>query len=341
MKNCEIILCLISCVVGWQLVEELCASKLFDRKVLPADCCSVQIPRCEWKNITCDANGELFSLQLFNVFLGTNLPETIDAPGPSIHTLKLVNCGLRGTVPRTIDQVSSLKILDLSNNQLEGNWPWTMVSFMEEFSIANNKMYGKTIFNTLTFERQWQNMTVLNIANNKFTEEWSAVNEAYFPKILYFNVENNQFSGGAPALRGVRQYRIGGNFFSFMTDVSFASPPETEARTLSDCDMTNVPFRNAPPAWLKPISERCHYRYDPSNRIYKFNDFTLNPVTTSTTTKTNKTDVSTTETSLVITFTSEAKQLSSTLLIHSMLTTASATKTILSLGLFCFLFALY
>lgn len=325
----------------WQIVEELCSSKQFNQQLLPLDWCSDKISRCFWTNITCDADGELLSLQLFNVLLNANLPETIDAPGPSIHTLKLVNCGLRGTVPRTIDQVSSLKILDLSNNQLEGNWPWTMVSFMEEFNIANNKMYGKTIFNTLTFERQWQNMTVLNIANNKFTEEWSAVNEAYFPKILYFNVENNQFSGGAPALRGVRQYRIGGNFFSFMTDVSFASPPETEARTLSDCDMTNVPFRNAPPAWLKPISERCRYRYDPSNRIYKFNDFTLNPVTTSTTTKTNKTEVSTTETSLAITFTSDAKQQSSTMPIHSMLTTAGATKTILSLGLFCFLFALY
>jgi len=282
------------------------------------------------------------------------LPDTIDAPGPEIRTLKLVNCGLKGTVPRTIDQVSSLKILDFSNNQLVGDWPWPMVSYMEEFSVANNQLYGKAYFNALMYERQWKNMTVLNIANNKFTEEWQYFGEEFWPKMLYFNIENNQFSGEAPSMRGVRQYRIGGNFFLELTEVAAINTRDTDARTLSDCDMTGVPFRKPPPFWLKPIAERCNYRYDPSNPVYKLNDFTVNPVTSTTAlaTATNGSKGSTDSVPLgvvvVVTSSSSASTAAkSTTLFSTLFSTDSiglsscANKTVLSLTLFCFVLALY
>lgn len=332
---------------AWQLVSELCESTKFPHSALPSNWCSTTVPRCEWQNITCNSNDELLSLQLFNVPLNIPLPDTIDAPGPAIRTLKLVNCGLKGTVPRTIDQVSSLKILDLSNNELVGDWPWTMVSFMEEFNVANNKLYGKANFNSLMFERQWVNMTVLNIANNKFTEEWQYFSEEMFPKMLYFNIENNQFSGEAPSMRGVRQYRIGGNFFTELTGVAEMAIRETDARTLMDCDMAGVPFRNPPPSWLKPIAERCHYRYDPSNPIYKLKDFTINPVTaTSTTTNTSKETTSSGSLFNVVTsssasMTKPTSMLSMLFSNDSVVLSSCANKTVLSLTLFCFVLALY
>jgi len=334
-------------------VSELCESTLFDRSILPANWCSKTIPRCEWQNITCNSNNELFSLQLFNVPLNIPLPDTIDAPGPEIHTLKLVNCGLKGTVPRTIDQVSSLKILDFSNNQLVGDWPWVMVSFLEEFNVANNRLYGKAYFNSLMSEKQWKNMTVLNIANNKFTEEWRYFSEDFWPKMLYFNIENNQFSGEAPSMRAVRQYRIGGNFFFELPEVAVKATRETDSRTLSDCDVTGVPFRNPPPLWLKAIAERCNYRYDPSNPIYKFEDFTFSPAPTSVAT-TAKMDANvskaTTGSSLFNVVTSSASSSSTskaTTMLSMLFSNDSivlsncANKTVLSLTLFCFVLALY
>jgi hypothetical protein len=272
-------------VAGWQLVDELCDTA-GARRVLPADWCDAAVPRCRWTNITCDGNNQLWKLDLYNVPLDAPLPDTIDAPGPYVHTLRLVNCGLSGPVPHTLNSVTTLRVLDLSNNALSGDWPaWQLVAgHLEQFNIANNRLGGLTMFNSLTFPNQWRNMTHFNIANNSFVEDWQLVSEPYWPKIVYFNIENNRFCGTPPALRRVIQYRIGGNYFVEIERVLDVPPPAVlNARyAFVDCDMSRVPFRPAPPVWLGPeLVSRCRYRYDPSNRIYTVGDLTTRAPTTS------------------------------------------------------------
>lgn len=269
---------------GWQLVDELCDSEAFARGILPRDWCSATVYRCRWQNITCDADNELLKLELYDVPLNSALPETIDAPGPNVHTLRLVNCGLSGPVPHTLSSVTTLRVLDLSNNALEGEWTaWPLVAGqLEQFSIANNRLGGKTFFNSLTFPHQWRNMTHFNIANNSFVEDWLSLIEPYWPAMRYFNIENNRFCGTAPTVRRAYQYRIAGNFFSEL-ERSPDPPPPFDSRIFSDCDMSRVPFRPPPDDWLKPFASQCRYRYDPSNKLYSVNDLTTTPTTTKTT----------------------------------------------------------
>lgn len=268
---------------AWQLVDELCRSQAFDQAVLPLNWCSKTVNRCQWQNITCDANNELLSLELFNVPLNIPVPDKIDAPGPSIRTLKMVNCGLRGPMPRTFDAVTTLRIVDFSNNALEGEWPWVMSSRLEQLNIANNKLGGLTYFNSLDHPGQWQATTHFNIANNSFTENWVAVSEVTWPALRYFNIENNQFSGQAPSMKRAYQFRIGGNYFSYFESNALPPPSPSDPLILSDCDMTGVPFRPLPPDWLKPRVSACRYEYDPSNKVYNNYDFTSYRSTPSTT----------------------------------------------------------
>lgn len=320
---------------SWQLIEELCESASIDQSILPFNWCSKTVERCRWQNITCDLNHELHSLELFNVPLNITLPETIDAPGPVIHTLKMVNCGLKGSVPSTLQQVTTLKILDLSNNKLEGEWPWSMVPFMEEFSVANNRLYGKTYFNSLTYPNQWLNMTRMNIANNLFTEEWEQVVEGYWPAMRYFNIENNQFSGAVPPIRTAFQFRIGGNYFGYFAPTYLQKAPSYNPQTFSDCDMTGVPFREIPPDWMKVYTDRCHYRYDPSNKLYRLGDFTIYPTTT-TTARLNSTTTAFAQTTANSTALPQESVFSSNRQV-----TSSATRAIFGAVLFCFVSLLY
>lgn len=332
----------LSVCFSWQLVQELCDSKQYDLSILPLGWCSDTTTRCKWPGISCDQNGQLYALELYDVPLNIPLPETIDAPGPAVHTLKLVNCGLTGTVPGTLERVTTLKVLDLSNNRLEGEWPWTMVSVMEEFSIANNRLWGKTYFNSLTFPNQWQNMTRLNIANNSFTEEWDQVVEGYWPAMRHFNIENNQFSGAVPPIRTAYQYRIGGNYFGYFTPTFLQKAPSYHPLTLSDCDVSRVPFREVPPDWMKAYVDRCRYRYDPSNKLYMISDFTFSPKPTTTYTSVNTTTNTTrarANTDSLTSASSSAKEPPSA--VSDLYATSFAARAIFSVALFCFGALLY
>ena len=264
----------IACTGSWQIVDELCDSTAFDRKILPQNWCNKDVRRCQWANVTCDRNEELLSLQLFNVPLNMPLPETIDAPGPVIETLKLVNCGLRGTLPMTFGQVSTLRAIDLSNNAIEGEWPWYILRRATEVNLANNRLGGRLLLDDISTYGPFANLTLLNLANNTFTEELRWLGGDSFPSIVYFNIENNQFCGRAPAIKRARQYRIGGNYFSVL-EPSLGNVPTSDPLVLSDCDMSRVPFRPLPPDWLTGRVSSCRYRYDPSNSVYSIRDFTL------------------------------------------------------------------
>lgn len=274
------ILLLVKMCFGWQIVNELCDTA---RSVLPRDWCSDTVFRCQWTNVTCDASNELLGVELFNVPLNMPLPDTIDAPGPSVRTLKLVNCGLRGTLPMTFWAVATLRVVDLSDNAIEGQIFSGVVARYDEFSVANNLMGGATYFFYSMKDDDFANLTRLNLANNSFTENMMTIDAGRFKSICYFNIEGNQFYGEAPSFPNARQYRIGRNYFSVLRTDIYNPAYTPDPLRLSDCDMTGVPFRGVTPDWIKAVPNQCHYRYDPGNHLYVASDFTQRTSTKATT----------------------------------------------------------
>jgi len=260
---------------AWQIVDELCTSGVYNASVLPASWCVANTDHCKWLNITCDASGNLLGVELWNVPLNAPLMHNIDAPGPQVATMKFVNCGLTGTVPMALESVSTLTALDLSNNALTGNFPWQTLLTLYFLNIANNKISGKSTIDAMVSQAPLAQIYHLNLANNTIQEEWNNVLEATLPGMAHFNIENNQFYGIAPAFLGALEYKIDGNYFVAL-EVGEAVPylGLPTSVTLAQCDMSRVPFRRPPPAWVLNLTNYCGYTYNPTNHEYMGNEFT-------------------------------------------------------------------
>jgi len=300
-----LLLVLLVDVQCWQIIDELCATAA---GALPADwCTTTQTTRCSWSNITCDDSGtQLLGVELWNAPLNMPLMRNINAPGPLVETMRFVNCGLTGSVPASLSTVTTLRVLDLSDNPALTNtgFNWEMLIKMREFNIANCRFSGTTYFNSVP---QFSNLSVLNLANNSLVEDWQLVTRGTFPAMVAFNIENNQFYGQAPSLVNALEYKIDGNLFfqleayagtyrtppppptdtlSLLTvsnlfpflpspaPTPMPTPAPTPVLPLSMCDMSRVPFRKSPPAWVETLPNACGYVYNPDNHIYMESDFT-------------------------------------------------------------------
>lgn len=326
-------------VQGWQIIDELCANNNLSVGVLPVDWCTSTATRCLWSNITCDdSSTQLLGVELWNTPLNMPLMRNINAPGPLVETMRFVNCGLTGSVPASLSTVTTLRVLDLSDNPALTNtgFNWAMLIKMREFSIANCQFSGASYFNSVP---AFANLSVLNLANNSLVEQWQSATSATFPAMVAFNIENNKFYGQAPALVNTLEYKIDGNFFAELetyagtyrtpppppTDTlslltvsnlfpflpspaptPMPTPAPTPVLPLSMCDMSRVPFRKSPPAWVETLPNACGYVYNPDNHIYMESDFTTtfpdstfanaNRITTITTTTSSKQELTLTPT---------------------------------------------
>lgn len=85
-----------------------------------------------------------------------------------LETLNIESSGLRGSIPLPIFKISSLKIMDFTNNSLSGALPKNMcshLSFLEELHLSYNQLTG-SIPSDLWGCRE---LMILSLFNNKLT----------------------------------------------------------------------------------------------------------------------------------------------------------------------------
>ena len=122
--------------------------------------------------------GHLKHLSIFNGELGfqgqenlnankvDKLPESISLLS-NLEELNLAWVGLGGLIPENFTQLSKLRFLNLSNNELEGALPaknWDNLQHLEMLELQNNK-FGGQLPGSLAFMTE---LTYVNLSHNDF-----------------------------------------------------------------------------------------------------------------------------------------------------------------------------
>lgn len=268
-------------VNAFQIVEELCDTTKIGALLSDGNWCSEKIDRCEWQGVRCDRQGRLTHLELSDVPLNTALPKTLDAPGAFVRSLRLDNCGLSGEFPATIASVSNLYDLSLARNRITGNLPWKWVmTKIVNLDVSHNRMGGESAMSPHYGSpgKEYSPLQQLRIAGNEFYENLDRFSAAQTHRVEVFDISDNKFVGRAPGFQYAAVYNISHNHFSEIeTPPADASKWAAEHSSglgspLSKCDAGGNPFRTEPPEWLEDDYERCKYRYDPSNKLWRLND---------------------------------------------------------------------
>ncbi|CAO2191905.1 unnamed protein product [Urochloa humidicola] len=101
---------------------------------------------CRWSGVTCDARGDVVSLNIKSADLGGALPGAGDLRplASSLKTLVLSGTNLTGAIPKEIGDLSELTTLDLSKNQLSGTIPAELCRLrnLQSLSLNTNSLRG-------------------------------------------------------------------------------------------------------------------------------------------------------------------------------------------------------
>ena len=102
-------------------------------------------PCSSWEGITCDNNSKsIYKVNLTNFGLKGTLQSLNSSSLPKIRSIVLRNNSLYGVVPHHIEEMSSLKILDMPVNILFGSIPPSIGNLVNLNSILlnDNKLSG-------------------------------------------------------------------------------------------------------------------------------------------------------------------------------------------------------
>lgn len=152
-----------------------------------------------------------------NANVGGTLADWLLNSLESLHELTLSRCGLTGEIPRNINQLNSLRLLDLSGNMLRGHVPFdSFTRHLKDLRLANNELEGtltSAIGNLREIERldvSSNNLSgelpvelfgglgaleILDVSNNRFTGTLQASTSPDASELRIINAENNRLSG--------------------------------------------------------------------------------------------------------------------------------------------------
>ncbi|DBB12932.1 TPA: hypothetical protein ACH3X3_005684 [Trebouxia sp. C0006] len=175
-----------------------------------ADCNSNKIAQdCNWAGIACQ-NGQVVALAV---------PCTVQSNGATGA------CALQGAPLDSLAQVTSLKLLDLSGNALQGTLPAAIGTALQSLSVlllGSNSLTG-------TLPTAWYSLTSLNVAdlgdNNLYgflPSSWSA-----WSNMRGLRLTSNGLTGSLPASygswAGIQELELGGNALYGTVPSSWAS----------------------------------------------------------------------------------------------------------------------
>ncbi|KAL0429967.1 UNVERIFIED_CONTAM: protein STRUBBELIG-RECEPTOR FAMILY 6 [Sesamum radiatum] len=160
------------------------------------------------------------TFDISNNNLGNQIPYQLP---PNVQRLNLAGNGFTAVLPYSISQMTSLKYLNVSHNQIQGQVaiPFSSLTALSTLDFSFNSMTGD-------LPQSLQSLTSMKnmyLQNNKFTGNIDVL--ANLP-LENLNIENNQFSGQIPEQLKSIHLQLSGNLFK---DVPAPPPsPGTPAK---------------------------------------------------------------------------------------------------------------
>jgi hypothetical protein len=148
-----------------------------------------------WYGIECSADYHVTTIVLSGENLRGTIPSTIGQLSSLIRLYLHIN-QLTGTIPSTIGQLSSLLHLELSRNQLIGTIPSTIgqLTSLDYLWLHNNQLIGSIPSNI----GQLSSLNILYLSNNQLTGTIPSTIGQLF-SLWYLELNGNQLTGVVPA----------------------------------------------------------------------------------------------------------------------------------------------
>ncbi|NNF33244.1 MAG: hypothetical protein HKN68_04000, partial [Saprospiraceae bacterium] len=98
---------------------------------------------CDWYGISCDVNGNVTGINLYNNGLSGSLPDVFFSL-PFLENFDVYNCDLNGPIPATLSSLNNLRHLNLSRNRFTGDIPreFFRLPQIQNLYLRNNLLEG-------------------------------------------------------------------------------------------------------------------------------------------------------------------------------------------------------
>lgn len=230
------------------LPNSLCALSALQELTLAGNRLTGEIPRC------IGALSSLTRLNISNNQLSGSLPTELGNL-TNLRELLLANNRLSGSLPASLGSTAPnrqaaiqaalrLERLDVSNNQLSGNIPPSFANLrsMQEFNVSTNALTSTSLEAIL---RGMQNISVLNLANNRFGNNFTdSLPPALrtMTSLVVLNLSNNQFIGSIPALSvgSLREIVLDSNRLTGTVPASIADLPQLRRFSVAGNRLTGL-----------------------------------------------------------------------------------------------------
>ncbi|KAJ4709598.1 LRR receptor-like kinase family protein [Melia azedarach] len=195
-------------------------------------------PFCSWKSVSCDANKEyVSSLSASGFGLSGSVPDTTIGKLSKLQSLDLSNNKIT-SLPSDLWSLGSLKILNLSRNQISGSLPSNIGNFglLEVFDLSHNNFSGEipaAISSLVSLKVlrldgnmfQWsippgllncQSLVTIDLSMNQLNDSLPDGFGAAFPELKSLNLAGNKIYGrdtDFAGLKSISSLNISGNLF--------------------------------------------------------------------------------------------------------------------------------
>ncbi|KAF3452959.1 hypothetical protein FNV43_RR03392 [Rhamnella rubrinervis] len=209
------------------------------------------IPFCSWRGVFCDASKEhAIEFVASGLGLSGSIPDTTIGKLTKLQTLDLSNNKITG-LPSDLWSLDSLKILNLSFNQISGSLPNNIGNFglLRSFDLSSNNISGEIPasigslvslqdlkLNHNRFEQNipsgilsCQSLVRVDLSSNRLNGSLPDGFFAAFPKLKSLNLAENEIKGQGSdflELKSITTLNISGNLFQGSVIEIFKEPLE-------------------------------------------------------------------------------------------------------------------
>ncbi|KAH7387421.1 hypothetical protein KP509_16G022100 [Ceratopteris richardii] len=175
----------------------------------------------------------------------SELWEGVACAGPNVTLLNLTAMGLTGGLGLALQNLTTLIVLDLSNNLLSGGLSLELPPHVQEIDLSSNQFTG----NVLTDFSELMNLNKLNISNNHLS---GALPDMFssLQSITILDLSKNSLSGPLPSsfagLASLHTLYLQDNMFTGTINMLAQLP-------LTDLDVSNNSFTGWIPSELKNL----------------------------------------------------------------------------------------
>ncbi|CAN0877803.1 Protein STRUBBELIG-RECEPTOR FAMILY 6 [Linum grandiflorum] len=177
----------------------------------------------------------------------------VTCSGSRVTEIKLPSVGLSGTMGYNLDNLKSLKILDMSGNNIGGSIPYQLPPNLERLNLANNQFTGEIPYSV----SQMTSLKYLNLGHNQLQNQLGDM-FTQLSSLSTLDISSNSFSGNLPesfgSLSSITTMNLQNNQFTGTIDV--LAPLRLENLNIANNHFTG---------WIPPQLSNVNIQKDGNN----------------------------------------------------------------------------